>query len=70
MCPPATVQSDDISFSCTDEELCIHIERIMNGSPVPVNVITDVNPYQYMPSNLPGKLLCQTIIKHAFERKL
>lgn len=43
----------DIGFHCTDEELCMFLQRLMSGSPLPRNVINDVNPYQYMPSNLP-----------------
>ncbi|KAH7567308.1 hypothetical protein ACOSP7_010875 [Xanthoceras sorbifolium] len=53
MCPPAASPPPDISFACTHEELCFSLEKMMNGFPLPSNVINDVNPYIYMPSNLP-----------------
>ncbi|KAL5845040.1 hypothetical protein ACOSQ4_010998 [Xanthoceras sorbifolium] len=53
MCPPAASPPSDISFACTHEELFVSLEKMMSGFPLPSNVITDVNPYIYMPSNLP-----------------
>ncbi|KAK4859145.1 hypothetical protein QYF36_000170 [Acer negundo] len=46
----------DISFACTLEELFVSLERMMIGFPLPSNVITDINPYIYMPLNLPGQV--------------
>ncbi|XP_012071783.1 NAC domain-containing protein 2 isoform X2 [Jatropha curcas] len=43
----------DIALDCTDEELFISLEKMADGYPPPGNVITDVNPYNYEPSNLP-----------------
>ena len=54
MCPPAAAPSHDISLYCSYEEICMSLEKIMNGSPLPSNVISDVNPYQHMPAHLPG----------------
>ncbi|KAK3043091.1 hypothetical protein RJ639_001206 [Escallonia herrerae] len=41
------------SASQTEEELFKSLRKIIDGSPLPGNVITDVNPYQYKPSHLP-----------------
>ncbi|KAK8696229.1 hypothetical protein V6N13_001365 [Hibiscus sabdariffa] len=46
--PPAS-----IGFTCTMEELFIGLEKFTNGSPLPSNVINDVDPYKYEPQNLP-----------------
>lgn len=55
MCPPASSPVADIDFHCRDEELFMFLYKLTSGSPLPGNVITDVNPYIYAPSNLPGK---------------
>ncbi|KAI8549726.1 hypothetical protein RHMOL_Rhmol06G0047700 [Rhododendron molle] len=49
MCPPAPVPPP-----ATDEEIFMSLERLTKGSSIPENVLTDVNPYQYRPSNLPA----------------
>ncbi|KAF3446278.1 hypothetical protein FNV43_RR11457 [Rhamnella rubrinervis] len=51
MSPPA-----DIGLFCSDEELIIILDRIITGSPLPGNVIRDVNPYHYKPANLPDNI--------------
>lgn len=54
MCPFAPPPPpDDISTYWTDEELCLSLERMIRGFPLPGNVIADINPYQLIPSNLP-----------------
>lgn len=53
MCPPASSPVADIDFHCRDEELFMFLYKLTSGSPLPGNVITDVNPYIYAPSNLP-----------------
>ncbi|KAM7521096.1 hypothetical protein LguiB_020058 [Lonicera macranthoides] len=54
MCPPAPVPPlADISLYWSDEELFTSLDKIIRGSPVPDNVIPDVNPYQIQPSVLP-----------------
>ncbi|KAK4859977.1 hypothetical protein QYF36_015321 [Acer negundo] len=53
MYPSAASPPPDISFACTHEELIVSLERMMSGLPLPSNVITDINPYIYNPSNLP-----------------
>ncbi|KAA8537666.1 hypothetical protein F0562_027344 [Nyssa sinensis] len=54
MCPPAPAPlAADISVYWTDEELCLSLAKIIRGSPLPGNVLADVNPYQHMPSKLP-----------------
>ncbi|PON36470.1 NAC domain containing protein [Parasponia andersonii] len=53
MCPPAAARSHDTGFSFTDKDVFVRLEEIMNGSPLPSNVISDVNPYQHKPAHLP-----------------
>ncbi|KAL5558095.1 hypothetical protein UlMin_034306 [Ulmus minor] len=53
MSPPVSGQSPDISSDFTDEEIFNCLGKLMSGSPLPSNVISDVNPYQHKPSNLP-----------------
>lgn len=57
MSPPAVSSSADIGLYCSDEDLFMLLEKIIIGSPLPGNVITDINPYRYKPWNLPGKHL-------------
>ncbi|EEF52531.1 conserved hypothetical protein [Ricinus communis] len=49
--PPNPVP--DIGLNSTAEELFISLEKMAHGYPLPNNVITDVNPYNYSPSYLP-----------------
>ncbi|XP_068309602.1 NAC domain-containing protein 83-like isoform X3 [Pyrus communis] len=58
MYPQSAALPADISLQCTDEELCMSLEKILDGSPLPGNVIRDVNPYRCAPSNLPGYFSC------------
>ncbi|KAH9692833.1 NAC domain-containing protein [Citrus sinensis] len=53
MCPPTASTPIDVDFASTDENLFGSLERMIRGSPLPCNVINDVNPYNHMPSNLP-----------------
>ncbi|KAJ6675703.1 putative proteinC DOMAIN-CONTAINING PROTEIN 82-RELATED [Salix viminalis] len=53
MYPPASSPVADIEYFCRDEELFMFLDEVNIGSPLPGNVITDVNPYIYAPSNLP-----------------
>lgn len=54
MCPQSAALPADIGFQCTNEELCSSLGKIISGSPLPGNVIEDANPYQLVPSDLPG----------------
>lgn len=55
MCPPAPVPPPaNIGLYWTDEEIFMSLESLTKGSFNPENVLTDVNPYQHRPSNLPG----------------
>ncbi|KAE9457066.1 hypothetical protein C3L33_11023, partial [Rhododendron williamsianum] len=58
MCPPpAPVPPPaNIGLYWTDEEIFMSLESLTKGSFFPENVLTDVNPYQHRPSNLPGDL--------------
>lgn len=57
MCPPAPVPPPaNIGLYWTDEEIFMSLESLTKGSFNPENVLTDVNPYQHRPSNLPGDL--------------
>ncbi|WCJ35290.1 hypothetical protein M5689_016554 [Euphorbia peplus] len=49
----SAVSLPDISFDCSNEEIFKFLEKISHGNPLPSNVIADVNPYNYAPSNLP-----------------
>ncbi|KAK3043161.1 hypothetical protein RJ639_000050 [Escallonia herrerae] len=53
MCPPSLVFPPADIGLWTEEELFKSLRKIIDGSPLPGNVITDVNPYQYKPSHLP-----------------
>ncbi|OAY50795.1 NAC domain-containing protein 89 [Manihot esculenta] len=50
---PSIASLPEIDFDCADEEIFIFLEKMAGGYPLPGNVITDVNPYNYPPSNLP-----------------
>ncbi|OWM80821.1 protein NTM1-like 9 [Punica granatum] len=56
MCPPAAAPPRDLNYNCTVEELIMHLEKLQHGSPLPRNVIIDVNPYCRRPENLPDKM--------------
>ncbi|KAF2324508.1 hypothetical protein GH714_014917 [Hevea brasiliensis] len=51
---PPIAPVPEIAVDFTNEELFISLEKMMGGYPPPANVITDVNPYNYAPSNLPA----------------
>ncbi|KAM6544235.1 hypothetical protein CsatB_008682 [Cannabis sativa] len=53
MCPPATSPSHEISTFCSGEEIIMSMEKMESGIPPPCNVISDVNPFEHMPENLP-----------------
>lgn len=56
MCPPAPA-SPISSVVLTDVELILLLKDIIHGNPsypLPNNVIADLNPFNYRPSNLPG----------------
>ncbi|KAK3024076.1 hypothetical protein RJ639_044491 [Escallonia herrerae] len=55
MCPPSLVFPPADIGLWTEDELFKSSRKIIDGSPLPGNVITDVNPYQYKPSHLPGQ---------------
>lgn len=68
MCPPASVPlAAEIGEYWTDEGIFTSILNFKSGSPLPSNVISDVNPYQYSPSDLPADLwyFCSCIKKDA-----
>lgn len=47
----------EIDFDCTLAELFGLFTRMASGTSPPSNVVTDINPYKYAPSNLPGKFI-------------
>ncbi|KAI3762875.1 hypothetical protein L1987_53317 [Smallanthus sonchifolius] len=51
----------------TDEAIFMSLFNLKRGKPLPLNVITDVNPYQYRPLDLPVDLwyLCSGVKKDA-----
>ncbi|KAJ4964433.1 hypothetical protein NE237_024372 [Protea cynaroides] len=59
MCPPAPVPTlGPIEFHSPDGELVGHLERMVRGASLPSNVISDVNPYNVLPWNLPDHIWC------------
>ncbi|CAN1835873.1 NAC domain-containing protein 78 [Linum perenne] len=56
MCPPTLNPIADIGFDGTPEEICKSLHKLMRGSPLPSNVVDDVSPYLYAPSNLPADI--------------
>ncbi|CAL1410992.1 unnamed protein product [Linum trigynum] len=56
MCPPSLNPNAEIGFDCTPEEICSSLHKMMKGSPLPSNVVDDICPYIYNPSNLPANV--------------
>ncbi|KAL3505267.1 hypothetical protein ACH5RR_035108 [Cinchona calisaya] len=56
MCPPAPHPPADMALNGADEQVIMFLDRFRHGNPLPTNVIEDINPYQFNPSNLPGGL--------------
>lgn len=54
MCPPAASPASNIDLYYSDKDIFTSLDGIISGSPLPSNVISDVNPYQHKPSNLPN----------------
>ncbi|CAL1396269.1 unnamed protein product [Linum trigynum] len=54
MCPPSLNPNAEIGFDCTPEEICSSLRKMMKGSPLSSNVVDDICPYIYTPSNLPA----------------
>ncbi|XP_057975519.1 NAC domain-containing protein 83-like [Malania oleifera] len=52
MCPPPA----DIGVYWTDEELITSLEGMIRGSPLPGNVLEEINPYFHVPENLPNDI--------------
>ncbi|XP_024973005.1 NAC domain-containing protein 83-like [Cynara cardunculus var. scolymus] len=68
MCPPASVPvAAEIGENWTDEGIFTSLSNFKNGSPLPSNVTSDVNPYHYRPSDLPADLwyFCSCVKKDA-----
>ncbi|KAI3684808.1 hypothetical protein L6452_34034 [Arctium lappa] len=68
MCPPASVPfAAEIGEYWTDEGIFTSLLNFNSGSPLPSNVTSDVNPYQYRPSDLPADLwyFCSCVKKDA-----
>ncbi|KAG2663895.1 hypothetical protein I3843_16G055600 [Carya illinoinensis] len=53
MSSPAVASLGDLKSNCTVEELFLSFEKMISGSQFPSNVLPDVNPFLYRPSNLP-----------------
>ncbi|KAF5792454.1 putative transcription factor NAM family [Helianthus annuus] len=58
MCPPAPIPSAAIELDIysTDETICKLLMQLQSGHTPPQNVLSDVDPYQYPPSNLPADM--------------
>ncbi|XP_034675869.1 NAC domain-containing protein 92-like [Vitis riparia] len=53
---PSVSPPNEISLYWSDEELFTCLQGMINGSPLPDNVIIEVNPYQHNPSCLPDRV--------------
>ncbi|KAG8389972.1 hypothetical protein BUALT_Bualt01G0035000 [Buddleja alternifolia] len=54
MCPPVRPSSPaEIGMYWSDEQIVALLDEYTPGSDLPSNVLTDLSPYQYPPSNLP-----------------
>ncbi|CAA2973500.1 NAC transcription factor 29-like isoform X1 [Olea europaea subsp. europaea] len=51
MCPP--IPSSLSEMGSNDEQIILSLDKYIRGSPLPNNVIADLDLYQYNPSNLP-----------------
>ncbi|KAJ8772553.1 hypothetical protein K2173_027730 [Erythroxylum novogranatense] len=56
MCPPTAFPVADIEFDCCAEEIYMSLLNMIRGCPLPSNVVPDVIPYHYAPSDLPKKI--------------
>ncbi|KAI7729725.1 hypothetical protein M8C21_020930 [Ambrosia artemisiifolia] len=57
MCPPASIPSAvELDIYSTDETICKLLMQLQSGHTPPQNVLSDVDPYQYPPSNLPADM--------------
>ncbi|XP_076929134.1 uncharacterized protein LOC143593361 [Bidens hawaiensis] len=57
MCPPASDPSAvELDQYSTDETICKLLMQLQNGKTPPQNVLSDLDPYQYPPSNLPADM--------------
>lgn len=55
MCPPAFVSpAPELNEYSTYEDIFKLIMRLKSGHGLPLNVLSDVDPYQFTPSNLPA----------------
>ncbi|KAI3767230.1 hypothetical protein L2E82_17318 [Cichorium intybus] len=60
MCPPASsiAPVPDLKKRFTNEAICKFLMQLKNGGSIPLeNVLSDVDPYEYSPSNLPPDML-------------
>ncbi|KAJ0640091.1 putative transcription factor NAM family [Helianthus annuus] len=55
MCPPESIPpAVELNAYSTDESVFKSLMQIKSGSSLPSNVLSDVDPYQFTPSNLPA----------------
>lgn len=54
---PSVSPPNEISLYWSDEELFTCLQGMINGSPLPDNVMIEVNPYQHNPSCLSGEIV-------------
>ncbi|KAJ0580221.1 putative transcription factor NAM family [Helianthus annuus] len=62
MCPSCVPLAAENEY-WTDETICMSLFNFKSGEPLPLNVTSDVNPYQHKPSDLPAGLwyLCSGV---------
>nr|XP_043616733.1 protein NTM1-like 9 [Erigeron canadensis] len=57
MCPPASIPlADVLDEYSTDEVVFKSLMQFKSGYSLPLNVLSDVDPYQFPPSNLPDNM--------------
>ena len=55
-CAAMSPPNPPVPFSSwTDEMITLSLEDYNQGKPPPQYLLSDLNPYSYLPSNLPGK---------------
>lgn len=67
MCPPSSIPLAAENEYWTDEAIFMSLFDFKSGKQLPLNVTSDVNPYQYTPSDLPADLwyFCSGVKKDA-----
>lgn len=62
MCPVASVPiAAELDEYATDVDICKSLTQLKSGCSLPKSILSDLDPYQFTPSNLPGWYPCHVI---------